>query len=251
MQIIPLLCNAGILDKEPGNNGKEKLIWHELSSKYDTSVKSINQLSSRLSEIFPKIQLCKYSGRDEIDRRHQRYLLGVGFAQNSTETVKTSAPSAPNSTPVDTVRVSSVSELAPQSAPKSIGANVGADSGKSENFPQRDVQSFGADGADVSSPFAEFLQWFSKQPQSERENMVKMLTQLQSQPEQSATPPQPKSVPAQKGLRVRYIGTKHAEQLAGLELVVDAISKYREITCVKPDGSFTTWLDPKDLEVAE
>jgi putative DNA primase/helicase len=166
----------GILDKEPGNNGKDKLIWHELSSKYDTPVKSINQLSSRLSEIFPKIQVCKYSGRDEIDRRHQRYLLGVGFAQNSTETVKTLAPSAPNSTPVDIVRVSSVSELAPESAPKSIGANVGADSGKSENFTQRDIQSFGADGADVSSPFAELCNLLSQLTADERQKIADLLT---------------------------------------------------------------------------
>ncbi|MEG4501663.1 hypothetical protein QUB05_31460 [Microcoleus sp. F10-C6] len=62
---------------------------------------------------------------------------------------------------------------------------------------------------------------------------------------------QTKTVEAKKGLRVRYIGTKYAEQLAGLELAVDAISKYREIACVKPDGSFTTWLDPKDLEAAD
>jgi len=103
----------------------------------------------------------------------------------------------------------------------------------------------------ISSPFTEFLQWFSNQPQNEREKMAKMLTQLQPQPEKSDTLPQPKTVEAKKGLRVRYIGKKYAEQLAGLELVVDAIDKYRQITCLKPDGSFTTWLDPKDLEVAD
>jgi len=67
----------------------------------------------------------------------------------------------------------------------------------------------------------------------------------------TGNPTQTKTVKAKKGLRVRYIGTKYAEQLAGLELVVDAISKYREITCIKPDGSFTTWLDPKDLEATD
>ncbi|MEG3987005.1 DUF3987 domain-containing protein [Microcoleus sp. S28C3] len=72
-----------------------------------------------------------------------------------------------------------------------------------------------------------------------------------SQPPSSQRTTPPKTVKAEKGLRVRYVGTKYAEQLAGLELVVDAIDKYRQITCVKPDGSFTTWLDPKDLEVAD
>ena len=60
---------------------------------------------------------------------------------------------------------------------------------------------------------------------------------------------QPRSVPAKKGLRVRYVGSEHAEQYAGLELVVDSINKYRQITCLKPDGRFTTWLKPEDLEV--
>jgi Protein of unknown function (DUF3987) len=54
-----------------------------------------------------------------------------------------------------------------------------------------------------------------------------------------------------RGLRVRYVGTKCADQYAGLELVVDDIDQYRQITCLMPDGSFTTWLDPKDLEVAD
>jgi hypothetical protein len=54
-----------------------------------------------------------------------------------------------------------------------------------------------------------------------------------------------------RGLRVSYVGTKYVDQYAGLELVVDGISNYSEIACVMPDGSFTTWLDPKDLEVAD
>jgi hypothetical protein len=70
---------------------------------------------------------------------------------------------------------------------------------------------------------------------SERQKLAEMLTQ-------------PRRVTAKKGLRVRYVGANYAEQLAGLEWVVDEISKYGEITCVKPDGSFTRWLDPKELE---
>jgi hypothetical protein len=62
---------------------------------------------------------------------------------------------------------------------------------------------------------------------------------------------QPRSVPAKKGLRVRYVGSEHAEQYAGLELVVDSINKYRQITCLKPDGRFTTWLKPEDLEAID
>jgi len=62
---------------------------------------------------------------------------------------------------------------------------------------------------------------------------------------------QSRSVPAKKGLRVRYVGSEHAEQYTGLELVVNSINKYREITCLKPDGRFTTWLKPEDLEAID
>jgi putative DNA primase/helicase len=179
--------DMGILDKEPGSNGKEKLIWHDLPNKYDSPVKSINQLSSRLSEIFPKIQVCRYLEREEIERRHQRYLLGVGFVQSSVRTVKTSAPSAPKSALVDTARVSSVLESAPESVPKNIGANVGADSDIPKNVTQRDLQGFGADGADDFSHLAEVCKLVSKFTDVERQKLIEFLTQSQPLP-QKITP---------------------------------------------------------------
>jgi putative DNA primase/helicase len=166
----------GILDKEPDGKGKEKLIWHELSNKYDAPVKSINQLSSRLSEIFPKIQVCRYLEREEIERRHQRYLLGVGFVQCSVKTAKLSAPSAPKLAPVDTARVSSVLESAPESVPKNIGADVGADSDIPRIVTQRDIQSFGADGADDSQILLSFCTLFSKLSDSNKQKLTELLT---------------------------------------------------------------------------
>jgi hypothetical protein len=62
----------GILDKEPGSNGKEKLIWHDLPNKYDSPVKAINQVASRFSEIFPKLQVCRYCERNEIERERAK-----------------------------------------------------------------------------------------------------------------------------------------------------------------------------------
>src|SRR4028119_464885 len=94
----------GILDKEPGSKGKDKLIWYELSNKYDAPVKSINQLSSRFSEIFPKIQVCPYWERDEIERRGQRYLLGLGFVQTSVTTTKSLLPLLPVDSTSDIAR---------------------------------------------------------------------------------------------------------------------------------------------------
>lgn len=213
--------DAGILERDTSGT-KEKLIWNELSNKYDAPVKAINQLSSRLSEIFPKLQVCKYLERDEMERRGQRYLLGIGFVQGCPKTVKTSVPSVP----VDAVRDTAV----PSSVPKNTGTNDGT--------AQTLIQSGGTDGTDVSSPFSQVCNLLPQLTDDERQKLAEMLTQ-------------PKTVKAKKGLRVRYVGAKYAELLAGLELVVDEINKYREITCVKPDGSFTTWLDPKDLEVAD
>jgi hypothetical protein len=52
-----------------------------------------------------------------------------------------------------------------------------------------------------------------------------------------------------KGTRVKYVGDpKYAEQFEGLELVVYSIDAYSQIACRKPDGSFTTWLKPEELE---
>jgi hypothetical protein len=52
-----------------------------------------------------------------------------------------------------------------------------------------------------------------------------------------------------KGTRVKYVGDpKYAEQFEGLELVVDSIDAHSQISCLKPDGSPTTWLKPEELE---
>jgi len=166
----------GILDKEPDGKGKDKLIWHELSNKYDAPVKSINQLSSRLSEIFPKIQVCRYLEREEIERRHQRYLLGVGFVQCSMKTAKSSAPSAPESATVNRARVSVVLESAPELVPKNIGADVGADVDITRIVTQSNIQSFGADGADDSQTLLDFCNLFSKLSDANKQKLTELLT---------------------------------------------------------------------------
>jgi len=52
-----------------------------------------------------------------------------------------------------------------------------------------------------------------------------------------------------KGTRVKYVGDpKYAEQFEGLELVVDSIDAHSQISCLKPNGSLTTWLKPEELE---
>jgi putative DNA primase/helicase len=157
----------GILDKESGNSGKEKLIWHDLSNKYDAPVKSINQLSSRLSEIFPKVQVGRYVERDEMERRGQRYLLGVGFVQSSVISAKSLDPSDP----VDTARVS----LDPTLDPMNTGSNVGSN----ETLAQR----AGSDGSNDFSPFAEVCKLVSQFTDAERQKLMELLAQSQPLPE--------------------------------------------------------------------
>jgi putative DNA primase/helicase len=199
---------------------KPKKSW-ESESPYDLPVKKPQDLYLRLRELFPKIE----RRVDTQERKKCNFISGLKV-QNQVHHVHSLEQSEFH-----------VHHHVHQSGDEvDMKSLVNGDSGH---------------GGLESSPFTEFLQWFSKQPQSEREKMVKILTQPQPQPEQSDLLTQPRSVTAKKGLRVRYVGAKYAEQLASLELVVDEISKYGEITCVKPDGSFTTWLDPKELEVAD
>jgi hypothetical protein len=157
----------GILDKEPGSNGKEKLIWHDLPNKYDSPVKAINQVASRFSEIFPKLQVCRYCERNEIERKGQRYLLGIGFVQNSAGTQKTVEPSEP----VDRARVTAE----PTAEPKNSGSTVGS----TETF----TQSGGSDGSAISSPFVEVCKLIPQFTDAERQKLIKLLTQSQPLPE--------------------------------------------------------------------
>jgi putative DNA primase/helicase len=203
---------------------KSKKFW-EAESPYDSPVKKSQDLYLRLRELFPKIE----RRVDTQERYGHKFIFGLKLVNSSQ------ASQGSCTEPVSSQGSSQGSK------------QVTCDGTCDETLVQKQP----CYPCDESSLFTEFLQWFSKQPQSEREKMVKRLTQPQPEPEQLDRPTQPKTVEAKKGLRVRYIGTKYAEQLAGLELVVDDIDQSRQITCLKPDGRFTTRLDPKDLEVAD
>ncbi len=232
-QLQDWYVESGILEIE-SNRDKEKLVWNELSNKYDAPVKAINQLSSRLSEIFPKLQVCKYLERDEIERRGQRYLLGIGFVRGSARSVKTAVPSVP----VDIARDTAV----PTAVPKNTGTASGTASGTAQTL----TQSGGTDGTAVSSPFTEVCNLLSKLTDDERQKLAEILTQ--PQPEQPTPLTQPKGVTIKKGVRVRYVGDNAncVAQYGKLDLVVDEV-KNCQVACLKPDGGFTTWLNLQDL----
>jgi len=157
----------GILDKESDGKGKDKLIWHDLPNKYDSPVKAINQVASKFSEIFPKLQVCRYCERNEIERKGQRYLLGIGFVQNLIRTEKTVEPLEP----VDVVR----DTAEPTAEPKKSGSTVGS----TETL----TQSGGSDGSAISSPFAEVCKLVAQFTDADRQKLIKLLTQSQPLPE--------------------------------------------------------------------
>jgi prophage antirepressor-like protein len=67
--------------------GKEKLTWRDLADKSDCPVKAINQLSRRLREIFPQAQKQRCMERSALERRGCRYLTGIGYVQEVSETL--------------------------------------------------------------------------------------------------------------------------------------------------------------------
>jgi putative DNA primase/helicase len=156
--------DAGILEKEYDGKGKEKLVWNELSNKYDAPVKAVNQLYSRLCEIFPKVQIHRYNGRDEIGKKGQKYLLGIGFVQNLIKTDKTGLPELP-------VDAASFTGL-PSELPKNTGNPVGNPVGN----PQTLIQRAGNPGNPISSPFAELCNLLSQLTDDERQKMADLLT---------------------------------------------------------------------------
>jgi putative DNA primase/helicase len=185
----------GILDKEYNDKGKEKLIWNELPNKYDAPVKAINQLASRFSEIFPKLQVCRCCEREEMERRGQRYLLGIGFVQGSAKTLKTADPSEP----VDTARVTAD----PTADPKNIGSAVGS--------AQTLTQSGGSDGSAISSPFSEVCKLVAQFSDAERQKLIELLT---SQPLPSKVTPE--DAQAMRDIALLWWPEYYPEQLQGL-----------------------------------
>jgi putative DNA primase/helicase len=156
--------DAGILDKEYDGKGKEKLVWNDLSNKYDTPVKAVNQLYSRLCEIFPKLTKHRCEDRDNPERRGQKFVSGIGFVQSSTTTNKTGLAELA----VDTARLTGLAgELAGELARNT--ANPVAN-------PQTLTQSAANPANPITSPFVELCTLLSQLTDDERQKMADLLT---------------------------------------------------------------------------
>jgi putative DNA primase/helicase len=167
-QLQDWYVEAGILEVEDsGERKKPKLVWNELSNKYDAPVKAVNQLYARLCEIFPKVQIHRYNGRDEVGRKGQKYLLGINFVQNLQLTHKIGLPELP----VDTASVTGLPSELPGESPKNTGNSIGNS--------QTLTQSGGNPGNSISSPFTEICNLLSQLTNSERQKLADILNQPQ------------------------------------------------------------------------
>jgi putative DNA primase/helicase len=156
--------DAGILEKEYDGKGKEKLVWNELSNKYDAPVKAVNQLYARLCEIFPKLTKHRCEDRDNPERRGQKFLSGIGFVQSFTRTDKTGLAELA----VDTARLTGLAGELADELPRNT-ANPVAN-------PQTLTQSAANPANPISSPFAELCTLLSQLTDDERQKMADLLT---------------------------------------------------------------------------
>ncbi|MCC3410169.1 MAG: helicase superfamily 3, partial [Microcoleus sp. PH2017_10_PVI_O_A] len=88
---------AGILELEWNEKGKEKLVWNDLPNQWDKPVKAINQLYARLCEIFPKLEKHRHTERGLEPERTmgEAYYLGIKKQKSGQSEKSSSASSAP------------------------------------------------------------------------------------------------------------------------------------------------------------
>lgn len=152
---------AGILELEWNEKGKEKLIWNELPNQWDKPVKAINQLYARLCEIFPKLDKHRHteavfeSGRTKGDF----YYLGI-----SKQKSERSGFSAPPSPPVCTARESSPPVLHQENPGGALVEQTIL------------TQSAGGDGGALNPTILELCNGIAKLTQSDKQKLVELLT---------------------------------------------------------------------------
>jgi putative DNA primase/helicase len=154
---------AGILEIEWNEKGKEKLVWNDLPNQWDKPVKAINQLYARFCEIFPKLE--KYRHTERVCESGAERTLGEAYylgicKQSAEESGKSSsASSAPY-----TVRKSS--SALPQQ-------NFYAEDGAEATI----LTQKGAEDAEALNPtILGFCNSFSKLSSSDKQKLTELLT---------------------------------------------------------------------------
>jgi putative DNA primase/helicase len=156
---------AGILELEYTDKGKEKLIWHDLSNKYDSPVKAINQVLARFSEIFPKILKRQHTEGGSLDlRKGQWYLSGIAFVQKSEASEEIASLASLPCTKRDT---------GPLNASLEQASNVISEA-TSEATTLAQSQSEASEA--ILATAADFVKYFAQLPDLERQKIAELLT---------------------------------------------------------------------------
>jgi putative DNA primase/helicase len=156
---------AGILELEYTEKGKEKLIWHDLSNKYDSPVKAVNQVFARFSEIFPKILKRQHTEGNSLDpRKNQWYLSGIAFVQNPEASEETALLALLPCTERDTALPTALLEEASNAASNATS--------KATTLTESQSNASNA----VLATAADFVKYFAQLPDSERKKLAELLT---------------------------------------------------------------------------
>ena len=155
---------AGILEIEPDRNDNPKLIWNEFPGR-DTPVKAINQLFSRFSELFPRLEKHRHTERGTDNERAlgETYYFGL-IRQKAKRSEKSSSAS---SAPYSAVLSSSASSSAPSSAP-----NPAEDGAEATTLTQRAAE----DAEDVFPTVLKLCNEIAKLTVADRQKLVGLLT---------------------------------------------------------------------------
>jgi plasmid maintenance system killer protein len=209
-------------------------------------------------------------------------LLGVGFVESSVETAKTASPSSP----VGTARDTASPTASPKNTGDAVGdartlTQSAGDDGDAVSSPFAQVCKLVAQFTDAErQKLIELL----NQPQPlptevtpeefaaeirkaitdfDRPRASKILKVLQGKAKEKLREEIKNLLTFHENenfrllvvagflldMRVKYVGDpKYAEQYEGLELRVYSMDKHHQITCRKPDGYFTTRMNPEELE---
>jgi len=152
---------AGILEIEWSEKGKEKLIWNELPNQWDKPVKAINQMYARLCEIFPKLEKHRHTERGF---ESQRTIGGFYYFGISKQKSQRSENIASASSAVDTVRISSSALLQQE---------ISAEAPLKQTIL---TQSAAEDAEALNPTLLELCNSISKLTLSDRQKLVELLT---------------------------------------------------------------------------
>jgi putative DNA primase/helicase len=155
---------AGILELEYNEKGKEKLVWNDLPNQWDKPVKAINQLYARFCEIFPKLEKYRHT-EAQLGGRTMGDAYYLGIHKQKLETSAKTSPASPEAYST----VISSPELPQNFTPS--GDTSGDGSGATIL-----MQKATGDAGDENPTILELCNMIAKLTLSDRQKMVELLT---------------------------------------------------------------------------